>query len=549
MKKIINYLFSLSIYTKLAVLIFIMVIFISGSITLISINLSNKQIKQITKELVESNLNTNHEFITKAILEKDYWNLYKYLKALSKNSVIKEIGIIDKKGFILAYSNPKKFKSGELLENLGNHRVIDILSNDILLGKIVLIEDNKNISEIIEKTFVNSFYIMLIIGLISFIIANLFLRRIINRFKVVINNMTSISQKNWNNIKYDTAHENDELHDLILQSIKIVDEIKNSIEKENSLRVFYHNVLSSIDSLIIICDKQMNIRYHNNHILTSYILDDSKTYFNNDLFIDLAKKENFSCSLKVDNENLKYLFFNIHSIEDRILINISDITKLKEAEENDKILQSFEIVKEISSQFAHEIKNLLQPLALLIPKNKLPDKEDLPIIHLTLSKMKKQVSDYLTLGKTIDLNNDSKHLVRTILDELLIILKNRIQEKNLKIIIDVKEDFKVNFNKKYIELILMNLIVNAIEASYKNTSITILWELNKDNESLLTIKNIGENIEDTSKIFKPFFTTKKEGSGLGLFSIYKIVYTAKGKIDVLSKDNQTIFKIYLPHKE
>ena len=548
MNSFINKILSLSIYTKLTCIILFIVIFISTAIILVSINLSNKQIHSITQESIQSSLNINEEFIKKTILEKDYWNLFKYLKAISENSIIKEIGIVDKKNLILAYSNPQKLKSGDHIEDFKEFKVINIISDGVLLGKTILIEDDKNIKEIIEKTFFNSLLIVLVIGFISVFIANLFLKKIIDRFQIVIHNMTSITQKDWGNIKYDKTNEKDELHHLINQSINIIDEIKDSIQKEDSLRLFYHNVLNSIDSLIIICDEDVNIEYHNNHILSSYILNKKKDRFNDKLYLDLIKSKTISSTIKVETENSKYLFVNINPIKDRILINISDITKLKEAEDSDKILQSFEIVKELSSQFAHEIKNLLQPLALLLPKDKLPDEEDLSVINLTLSKMKKQVSDYLILGKTITIDEYEEYSPKPLLEELLAILKNKFEEKNLQVHINLDENLTITINKKYMELVLMNLFTNAIEASFENTKIDISWKT-FNNESVLQIKNSGETIEDVSKIFKPFYTTKKEGSGLGLFTISKVIYTAQGKIEVTSKNQETIFKIYLPNNK
>ena len=546
MNRVIKKARSQSIYTKLTGIIIFIVLFISGAIIILSIYFSNKEIHRITQETIQSNLNINEEFISRAILEKDYWNLFKYLKALSQNSSIKEIGIIDKENHILAYSNPTKLKTGQLFQNFDNSKIVEIISDAVVIGKIVLIEDDKNIKQIIKKTFLNGLLIILIIGTVSVLISNLFLKKIIERFQIIIHNMTAITQKNWDSIKYDKTKDNDELHYLINQSVHITDEIKISIQKEDYLKNFYHSVLSSIDSLIIICDKKINIKYYNDHLLSNSILDKTTNTFKDRLYLDLIRKNIHSTTIKVENETVRYLFVNINSIDDRILINIADITKLKEAEDNDKILQSFEIVKELSSQFAHEVKNLLQPLALLLPKDKLPDKEDLPIINLTLSKMKQQVSDYLILGTSIKLDENIEYSPKTLLDELLSILKNKIEKKNLEIKIDFEENLTIFIHKKYMELVLMNLLTNAIEASFNNGEIYISWKDLNHEESLLQLENSGETIKDVSKVFKPFYTTKKEGSGLGLFTISKIIYTAQGKIEVTSKNQQTTFKIYLP---
>ncbi len=370
-----------------------------------------------------------------------------------------------------------------------------------------------------------------------------------NRFQIVIDNMENISNKKWDDIKYENTLEQDELHELIVQSVQIVDEIKDSIQKESDLRIFYHNVLSYIDSFIIISDKEFNIRYHNNHLLSSYLLDSSKTILQDSILTLLEQNRSTSFIIDIKTTKDMYLLFSISNIEDRLLINISDITKLREAEENDKILHSLEMIREISSQFAHEIKNLLQPLTLLLPKDKTPDSEDLPIIHTTLAKMKQQVSDYLVIGRSVTVLEEDKSYPNEIIQDLIKILEVKLNEKNLTINIDIQTELCVPLSSKYVELILMNLLTNAIEASFENTSIELTWIKESNNETKLTIKNSGEEIKDTTQIFKPFFTTKKEGSGLGLFSIYKIVYTVQGKVDVSSQNNETIFNIYLPIKD
>ncbi len=68
--------------------------------------------------------------------------------------------------------------------------------------------------------------------------------------------------------------------------------------------------------------------------------------------------------------------------------------------------------------------------------------------------------------------------------------------------------------------------------------------------SVLKIVDSGPGIpkQMREKIFKPFFTTKSNGSGLGLFTIYKIVYLSGGQISLLESD-KTTFVIKLPLEE
>ena len=103
-----------------------------------------------------------------------------------------------------------------------------------------------------------------------------------------------------------------------------------------------------------------------------------------------------------------------------------------------------------------------------------------------------------------------------------------------------------------IEIILINLLNNAIDAAFQLSTIEITWKrADQVGLSILCVKNSGENMDEKTKtnLFKPFFTTKKEGSGLGLFSIYKIVYLSGGYIEFESKNEQTKFCLYIPIEE
>ncbi len=103
--------------------------------------------------------------------------------------------------------------------------------------------------------------------------------------------------------------------------------------------------------------------------------------------------------------------------------------------------------------------------------------------------------------------------------------------------------------------VFLNLIKNASQAIDGNgeVEITTRWitehKLKGQNSMSVEIKDSGTGIPEDSldKIFNPFYTTKKEGSGLGLFLAYQIIAKHDGAIFVESELGQgTVFKIYLP---
>ena len=95
-----------------------------------------------------------------------------------------------------------------------------------------------------------------------------------------------------------------------------------------------------------------------------------------------------------------------------------------------------------------------------------------------------------------------------------------------------------------ISQILINLIKNALQAGAKHISITA--SLNKEDETVIRVANDGEPIPLAAQeqIFVPFYTTKKEGSGIGLSLARQIMRQHNGSIDLVKSDaNETVFRM------
>ena len=105
-------------------------------------------------------------------------------------------------------------------------------------------------------------------------------------------------------------------------------------------------------------------------------------------------------------------------------------------------------------------------------------------------------------------------------------------------------DLMLYADEGQISQILINLIKNALQAGAKQ--IRIAASLNKDDETVIRIANDGEPIPVSAQeqIFIPFYTTKKEGSGIGLSISRQIMRNHNGSIDLVKSDaNETIFEI------
>lgn len=99
-----------------------------------------------------------------------------------------------------------------------------------------------------------------------------------------------------------------------------------------------------------------------------------------------------------------------------------------------------------------------------------------------------------------------------------------------------------------IKQVLVNLIKNAIQAMTRNGVLSIETAVSGDGV-VLTVGDTGAGIpsEQLSRIFEPFYTTKKKGSGLGLMIVRRIVRDHRGHINIESHVGQgTVFRVWLP---
>lgn len=139
-----------------------------------------------------------------------------------------------------------------------------------------------------------------------------------------------------------------------------------------------------------------------------------------------------------------------------------------------------------------------------------------------------------------DLFKRALELMNPKFDSLNIRCKVRIYPQDLKLLAD----------PDLVDQVLINLILNAIDAvkEVKDPKITIVASVNLNNRTMVEIEDNGKGIQQDilDKIFMPFFTSKKTGSGIGLSLSRQIMQMHKGSISVRSKpgDGATFTMIF-----
>lgn len=146
--------------------------------------------------------------------------------------------------------------------------------------------------------------------------------------------------------------------------------------------------------------------------------------------------------------------------------------------------------------------------------------------------------------------------IHEILMEIIYLESLSEQNKNIK----YKQNFDITLpsikcDRDSLKQVFLNLIQNASQAVGENGHVEVLtrWitehRIKNQRAISIEIKDNGCGIpsESLEKIFSPFYTTRKEGTGLGLFLAYQIIAKHNGVILVESElENGTIFKVYLP---
>lgn len=181
-----------------------------------------------------------------------------------------------------------------------------------------------------------------------------------------------------------------------------------------------------------------------------------------------------------------------------------------------------------------------------------PNQRDkyLPLIDEGLNHIETIVKKLLNFSrkenatfKPVYLNKEIK-LVLSLLDY-------RLNEKQIEVHSELQKNLPaIEADAQLVQEILMNLLINALDAVDANGNITIKTISAGQNKVELQISNDGAGIhpDNIDKIFDPFFTTKEEGkgTGLGLSVSLGIIEAHNGTITVDSQDGLTSFIIQLP---
>ncbi|MFQ3573063.1 MAG: ATP-binding protein [Thermodesulfovibrionales bacterium] len=272
-------------------------------------------------------------------------------------------------------------------------------------------------------------------------------------------------------------------------------------------------------------------------------------------------------TLLLDESDRKEYTYKVREIKG-VIVNIRESTTFADAQD-----YHFDALLYLLGSIAHEIKNPLSGIKgacqIMLKDNKLQHNECLTMIQKETDRLNKVLQNYLSISRKPIMNEINIHEV---LEHSTKVLHSEIASKNIRLIKSYDPSLpNISGDESKLLQVFINILKNAIEAlNFKKRGAEIIITTRVSNEYVMVysidnkqnpkdakrqrwlvvgIKDNGMGIDHDKikNIFLPFYTDKKEGSGLGLALSKKIIRDHGGLIKVKSRESEwTQFNIYLP---
>ncbi len=239
------------------------------------------------------------------------------------------------------------------------------------------------------------------------------------------------------------------------------------------------------------------------------------------------------------------------------------IDRLKRQQEKLLVAERYSAWESVARKLAHEIKNPLTPIQLSIDRlkekysDKLKDEKSdfskyLETINRQIIDIKKLVNEFSDFARM-----PSPILKKIKIDDILNRAVSFYKLSNEDLTLNVnkknKSDIYINGDGEHLNRVFLNLLKNSIEAIDEkkqkdpNLKGKITLEIDTNNEYIeIKMLDNGIGFKDVANITKPYFTTKKQGTGLGLPIVSKIINDHGGDINFFKNSDGAKIEITLP---
>jgi signal transduction histidine kinase len=205
------------------------------------------------------------------------------------------------------------------------------------------------------------------------------------------------------------------------------------------------------------------------------------------------------------------------------------------------------IVQEQPGQFAsalaHEIRDPLSTIKLAgeMLRSRISNDDQKVFLDIILrgsGRINEILTDLLTSFQAEEMRSE-KHSINQLLDEVLAMAGDKVSLKHIKVVKEYSaQNCKLILDRPKMKIALTNIIINAIDSMNPEKGVLKLTTKSMDGKCLMQIEDNGCGISKTNlkKIFKPFFTNKPDGLGLGLATTYDILWANHVEVTVESEE-------------
>jgi PAS domain S-box-containing protein len=234
---------------------------------------------------------------------------------------------------------------------------------------------------------------------------------------------------------------------------------------------------------------------------------------------------------------------------------VKDVTNQKLIERHLAQMEKLSAIGELSAGLAHEVKNPLAGIkgAIEIIRDGLPSEHPnrmiLGEVLTEVSRIDRIVMNLLSYAKPRKPDFVKIDLV-ALMRQILSLVDSIAETKKVELRLKVNDEFPVvEGDENELKQLFMNLILNSLEAIHDGGRIEVALNEISDSRLHIEVSDNGSGIppDRLNRIFQPFFTTKKDGTGLGLATCKRIVLDHDGRIWVESDvGSGTHFHVEIP---
>jgi two-component system, sporulation sensor kinase E len=356
--------------------------------------------------------------------------------------------------------------------------------------------------------------------------------------------------------------------------------IRYSLERTAYLKALranekkYRNIFELSKDAVFIADRKLSFvdMNHATSILLGYDKDelDGKTLL--DLITDATDRATVEKLIKIEgevndveievmtrNEEKKTCIFSATATEDETGSYyqglLHDITNLRRAEKANLLIEKLGATGRLVRTLAHEVRNPLNNINMSVEQllqnhdNNEESQLFLDIVQRNSKRIGDIITELLDTSRPTDLVFE-RYSLQTVMEESIDEAIDRITLQHVTLHKRfVEAPCYVMINKEKLKIAFLNIIINAVEAVAQNTGELIVIIENIKDSHVVTIRDNGCGIpeENISRLFEPYFTSKRNGMGLGLAATLNILQSHKANIDVTSVVNAgTSFVITFP---